>query len=137
MIMVKRDIKAEGYDNNVFFLATCPTRLPSTYIEIILNEKFQLADRFQSLKKKIVAAFIPRYDYIIEAFFQVLFEDGTKKEWVYAFKRQKSCIAPDDSFWKGTKISDEYRPQNRQKEEEVLLQIINELKAKVTPRKKV
>jgi len=124
MVMVRRDIKAEGYDSTDYFLAVMPQSLPSTYLGMILEEKLM------PLKEKIVAAFIPPYDFIVEAFFQVLFEDGTKKDWFYAWKEIKSSISPDDSFWKGTGIPNEFRPQNREKEEEVLLQIINDLHAK-------
>jgi len=122
--MVRRDIKVEGYDSTEYFLAYMPKSLPSTDIEFILGEAFM------PIKKKILAAFIPPYDFIVEAFFQVLFEDGTKKDWVYAWKEIKSRISPDDSFWNGLNIPNEYRPQNREKEEEVLLQIINDLKEK-------
>jgi len=124
MVMVRRDIKVEGYDSSEYFLAYMPKSLPSTDIEFILEETFM------PIKKKILAAFIPPYDYIIEAFFQVLYEDGTKKDWFYAFKEIKSHISPDDNFWKRRNFPDEYHPQNREKEEEVLLQIINDLKAK-------
>jgi len=125
MIMVRREINAEGYDNSDYFLAVMPSSVPSTYLGLILAEKFQ------PLKEKFVAAFIaPRYDFIIEAFFEVVFEDGTKQNRPFALMQKKSRIAPDDCFWKGINIPDEYRPQNRQKEEEVLLQIINDLNAK-------
>jgi len=125
MIMVRRDINVEGYDSSDYFLAVMPSSVPSTYLGLILAEKFQ------PLKEKFVAAFIePPYSFVIEAFFEVVFEDGTKQNRPFALMQKKSRIAPDDSFWKGINIPDEYRPQNRQKEEEVLLQIINDLNAK-------
>ena len=125
MIMVRRDINVEGYENSDYFMAVIPSSIPSTYLGLILAEKFQ------PLKEKFVAAFIePPYSFVIEAFFEVVFEDGTKQNRPFALMQKKSRIAPDDCFWKGINIPDEYRPQNRQKEEEVLLQIINDLNAK-------
>lgn len=125
MIMVRRDINVEGYDNSDYFLAVMPSSVPSTYLGIIMAEKFL------PLKEKFIAAFIePLYSFVIEASFEVVFEDGTKQNQPFALMQKKSRIAPDDSFWKGINIPDEYRPQNRQKEEEVLLQIINDLNAK-------
>ena len=128
MIMVRRDIKAERYDNPEYLFSVITILpLPSTHLGFFLAEKIQPI--FQQVKEKVVGAFISPYIYFIEAFFQVLFEDGTKKDCPYALKRQAN-FAPDDSFWKGIINPDEYRPQDREKEEEVLLQIIKDLKAK-------
>jgi hypothetical protein len=125
MIMVRRDINVEGYENGDYFMAVIPSSVPSTYLGLIMAEKFQ------PLKEKFVAAFIePPYSFVIEAFFEVVFEDGKKQFWPFALMQKKSRIAPDDSFWKGINIPDEYCPQNRQKEEETLVQIINDLNAK-------
>jgi len=120
MIMVRRDIDVDGCDNIDYLMAV----MPSTYLGFIMAEKFPL-------KQKFTAAFIePPYWYMIEAFFEVVFEDGTKQHWPFALMQKKSSIAPDDNFWERKNIPDEYCPQNRQREEEVFLQIINELNAK-------
>jgi len=120
MIMVRRDIDVDGCDNIDYLLHAWPL----SDLGFFLMEKFPL-------KQKFVATFIePPYWYMIEAFFEVVFENGKKQYWPFALMQKKSRIAPDDSFWKGNNIPDEYRPQNRQKEEEVLMQIINDLNTK-------
>jgi hypothetical protein len=126
MIMVRRDIQVEGFENTDYFLAYFPEALPSSEFGFFLNDYLLIP-----LKKKFFTTFIGSPFILgIEAFFEVVFEDGTRQSRPFAYKEKHTSIDPERCRWNGNTIPEEYRPQNRQKEEEVLLQIINDLKVK-------
>jgi hypothetical protein len=83
------------------------------------------------LKKKAYTTFVGSPFILgIEAFFEVVFEDGSKLNRPFAYKEKGTSIDPEKCCWNGNTIPEGYQPQNRQKEEEVLLQIINDLNGK-------
>ena len=125
MIMVRRDFEVSGTDSTDYFLKVMPASLPSTGLEVILWEKFQ------PLKEKFVAAFLEKpFVWEIYASLEVLYEDGNKKSYFYAYGQIKSSVNFDDCILSGFNIPIESRPQNRSKEDTLFLQIMNELKTK-------
>jgi hypothetical protein len=125
MIMVRRSIEVDSNESSDYFLAYMPESLPSTQIELFLT------DMLMPFKKKLIAAFIePPYVLDIWENFEIVLEDGTKKSHWFAYLEKKTSLEPEKCCWNEATIPSEYRPQNRPREEEVLLEIINDLRAK-------
>jgi hypothetical protein len=125
MIMVRRDIYVDGFESSDYFSAYMPLSLPSTEFG------FFMTDLLMPLKKKFYTTFVgdPYFMWVLESF-EVVYEDGTKQDRPYAHMTRNSQVDPENCHWTIENIPNEYRPQNRQKEEEVLLKLINELEAK-------
>jgi hypothetical protein len=125
MVMVRRDIYVDGFESSDYFSAYMPQELPSSEFG------FFMSDLLVPLKKKLYTTFIgDPYFMCILGSFEIVYEDGTKQDRPYAYMTRNSSVDPENCRWTIENIPDGYRPQNRQKEEEVLLRIINELEAK-------
>jgi hypothetical protein len=125
MIMVRREIEVGSNESSDYFLACMPQSLPSRQIELIL------IDMFMPLKKKLISTFIePPYVLDIWESFEIMLEDGTKQSHTFAYLEKKTSLDPEKCCWNEATIPKEYRPQDRLREGEVLLKIINDLKAK-------
>jgi hypothetical protein len=125
MVMVRRDLYVDGWENNDYFSAYMPKEIPNSEFGFFMN------DLLTPLKKLLYKTFVgDQYFMTVLESYDVVYEDGTIQNKPYAFMTRNSPFDPEKCRWTCDNVPDEYRPLDKQKEETVLLKIINDLKEK-------